>query len=104
MKCRLLRREDLECSGLSTVAEGPTSLQQEADNVYQLLDLGRKGREKIRSELEDVRKHKHASLLCREWKGIGPSQAKIMLRDMALLMIISLSLVATGTLSVHNVR
>jgi hypothetical protein len=35
---RLLRREDLKCSRLSTMAEGPTGVQQETDDVYQLLD------------------------------------------------------------------
>jgi hypothetical protein len=34
---RLLRGENLKCSRLSTMAEGPTSVQQEADDIHQLL-------------------------------------------------------------------
>jgi len=66
---RLLRREDLECSRVSTMAERPTSVQQEADDVYQLLDsdLGREGFWWMERYTET---QKHACLLCQEWKGI----------------------------------
>jgi hypothetical protein len=36
---RLLRRENLKCSRLSAMVEGPTSVQQETDDIHQLLGL-----------------------------------------------------------------
>jgi len=51
---RLLWREDLECSGLSTMVEGPAGVQQEADNVYQLLDSNNQGVRK--GEIDDRQK------------------------------------------------
>ena len=53
---RLLRREDLECSRISTMAERPTSVQQEADDVYQLLDSDQV--EKDFSVWKGTRKHR----------------------------------------------